>query len=523
MAVPGTASIATLVHGCELIRAALGADEAYVVRTGDPHFVRLNTAATDDPTAYEIKQKGYFLIWQKLAAQPQLVGCLFQVADRRSFDPAGLAARVPATHLALLLPSDESSSELLIVRGPWPGGLTNAQVDFVTAVRPMLAYHVGALLDTQRRARQEEQFRSLSAVAAALTHDHEPAAVLPAIVTALAKASGLDWAMLTLVNESVDQVTARVLNHARHSETETAALSREGVLLRVWALGNARHCAQTRRPLLYPNIFAGAHEQPPSAALRSYFERAHILSLAAVPLCSGDRLLGTLTFASSTARSFAPAEVDFLVLLAEQAVLAIEWLHVHQDLRDANAALARVATHDALTGLPNRVLFLDRLTQTLARAQRSGGSVAVLFIDLDDFKAVNDSLGHEMGDRLLQAVAERLQRTLRTGDTAARFGGDEFTVMLADVANEAEATLVAERLRTAMQQAVEIAGQQLEVRASIGVAYSVAASTSAEELLRKADVAMYQAKARGKARSACYRERMNTVAMQRLMLVQQPG
>jgi diguanylate cyclase (GGDEF)-like protein len=200
--------------------------------------------------------------------------------------------------------------------------------------------------------------------------------------------------------------------------------------------------------------------------------------------------------------SFAPVEVGFLALLAEQAVLAIEWLMLHRALGDANAALARAATHDSLTGLPNRALFLDRLAQALARSKYNGSAVAVLFIDLDDFKAVNDGLGHEAGDVLLRTVANRLQRNLRANDLAARLGGDEFTVILGEVADAAAAADVAGRLHTAVQQPVTIAGQQVIPAASIGIACGAAASASAASLLRDADLAMYQAKRQGKARAA---------------------
>lgn len=497
---PGAASVETVIRACELLRIALGAEETYVVRAGDPHFVRVDTAG--DPTAYELKQKGYYIVWRELANRPQLMGGLFQVADRRITDAGELEAGVAATHLALLLPSDESTSELLIVRGPWPAGLTRKQVEFVTAARPMLACLVGTLLDTQRRDRQREQLESLSAVAAAVTHGQELDTALPAICTALAKASGFDWATLSLVNESLDQITSRAMNNARYAETETAAISMEGAVLRERTIASARHIARTRRPLLYPRIDMPEHERLFEVEMQRYFERSHILSLATFPLWSGERLIGTLSFSTSSAHNFEPAEVAFLTLLCEQAVLAIEWLRLHRELRDANAALDRAATHDALTGLPNRALFLDRLDQNLARAVRTDGLAAVLFADLDDFKAVNDSLGHDAGDRLLQIVAERLQRTLRTGDTVARMGGDEFTVVLGDVPDEATAAQVAARLQEAVQQPTELAGRQLLPRVSIGLACGPAEHLSAEGLLRKADLAMYRAKLRSKACAA---------------------
>jgi len=492
----GAITSATLVQACTLIGAMLGAEEAYVVKTGDPHFVRVD--APGDPRAYEVKQKGYFLIWRELASNPEVAGGLFNVVERRVADPSLLRGRAAATHLAMLLPSDESSSELLLVRGPWPAGLSRGQVDFITAARPMLAYLVGTLLDTRRRERQREQLHSFGAVAAALTRGQELEAALPAIATAVARASGFDWATITLVDERIEQITARAINNARHSDTATANLSREGEANLEDALRAARAFRGRAQPQLFSNLLDDSSAA--RTAMRRFLERAHLLSTATFPLYSGQRLLGTLNFSDSTVHGFAAREVDFLTLLGEQVVHALEWLQLNQELREANAALARAASHDALTGLPNRMLFLDRLDQTLARAQRCADAVAVLFIDLDDFKAVNDRFGHETGDRLLRVVAERLQRTLRTGDTAARLGGDEFTVVLGDVTGEEQAQQVAERLRRALQQPVELAGQCLLPRASIGVACASAASANAEALLRRADQAMYEAKAQAKAR-----------------------
>ena len=498
MAPPGDVSTATLVEVCARVRDVLGAEEAYVMRAGDPHFVRVDEPG--DPTAYEVKQKGYFIAWRELAVNPDLVGGLGTVVDRHLEGAVPLAAGVPATHLAVLLPGDESRSELLIVRGPWPAGLTPGQVTFFTVARPILAMLVSTLLDTQRRHRQRDQLQSLASIAAALTRGQELEAALPALCTALAKASGIEWVTLTLVNETLDRVTARVGNSARHSESTTTAMSLEGAMHREWALATALHLVTTRRPSLYGNVADPASARRIAPEFQRYLARAHVLASGTFPLWSGDRLLGTLNFSDSVPHGFDPAEVEFLTLLCEQAVLAIEWLTLQRELRDANAALARAATHDALTGLPNRLLFLDRLTQILGHARRTGSTVAVLFLDLDDFKAVNDRFGHETGDRLLQVVAERLQRNLRAGDTAARFGGDEFTVVLSDVTDRARACRAAARLQAAIEQPVELAGQLLAPRVSVGVASGTAEGVSAEELLRRADAAMYRCKARRKSR-----------------------
>jgi diguanylate cyclase (GGDEF)-like protein/PAS domain S-box-containing protein len=180
--------------------------------------------------------------------------------------------------------------------------------------------------------------------------------------------------------------------------------------------------------------------------------------------------------------------------------------------------LRRQAFHDSLTGLANRALFADRLEHALARTHRFGQSIAVLFIDLDDFKTVNDSLGHGEGDHLLIAVAERLVGAMRAGDTIARMGGDEFAVLIEDPV-EAEAPLaVARRLLAALEAPFERGAKELFVHASVGVATSTSRSQSADELLRDADVSMYMAKSNGKNRVELFVPSMHEAALARFAL-----
>ena len=180
--------------------------------------------------------------------------------------------------------------------------------------------------------------------------------------------------------------------------------------------------------------------------------------------------------------------------------------------------LWRQAFHDPLTGLPNRALFRDRLEQALKRAERRMRSVAVLFLDIDNFKLVNDSLGHEQGDALLLTVAERLQACLRASDTAARIGGDEFTLLLEDVSDADDASAVAERVAAALRAPLVLDGQEVFPTASIGIALSTPRRNRPDSILRDADVAMYHAKADGKDRSAVFDERMLEQAAERLTL-----
>jgi diguanylate cyclase (GGDEF)-like protein len=176
------------------------------------------------------------------------------------------------------------------------------------------------------------------------------------------------------------------------------------------------------------------------------------------------------------------------------------------------------AFHDSLTGLPNRALFTDRLEHALHRAARSRHTIAVLFLDLDRFKYINDSLGHEAGDELLVAVGKRLRDCLRPEDTVARLGGDEFTVLLEDVYGLHQATTIAERIKRTLQSPFLIAGQDVFISASIGVTLSEAGQHAPGEVMRNADTAMYKAKEKGKACYQVFDAQMDSRALARLQL-----
>ncbi len=188
----------------------------------------------------------------------------------------------------------------------------------------------------------------------------------------------------------------------------------------------------------------------------------------------------------------------------------------------AEEALSHQALHDALTGLANRALFQDRLEHALARQARDGTLSAVLFIDLDDFKTVNDGLGHAEGDQLLVAVGERLAAGLRADDTAARLGGDEFAVLLEGLDQAVYAEFVAARIMESLREPFTIEGSPLAVSGSIGIAVAAPGSDS-RQLLRQADVAMYRAKGEGKNRACVFEAGMHTEVMQRLELKAELG
>jgi diguanylate cyclase (GGDEF)-like protein/PAS domain S-box-containing protein len=248
--------------------------------------------------------------------------------------------------------------------------------------------------------------------------------------------------------------------------------------------------------------------QPQPFAQSPAIRRMNIRSGIVVVIEGSRGPFGILGAHSARAREYAAGDVDFLQSLANVLADALERQAIEDDIRHR-------ALHDSLTGLPNRALFLDRLDHTLAALRRRGGLAAILFLDLDHFKLVNDSLGHHVGDELLTAAAPRLKQAVRASDTVARFGGDEFGILLEAIADESDAIQMAERVAAAFSRPFVLNGNEHFVSASVGIALARGGELAAE-LIRDADAAMYRAKERGRARYELFDEVMRGRAIARL-------
>jgi diguanylate cyclase (GGDEF)-like protein len=315
------------------------------------------------------------------------------------------------------------------------------------------------------------------------------------------------------VAEALEGLLARSLEAFRSEIAEVLLFGADGTPLRTAHGPGASRVAMELADQVIAEELSGLvdHEHPAvaltppfgSARLRAHFEQRGIRHAMVAMLPGEDRTVGTIMLANRVglAREYAGDDLKLLEALANNASVALQYDRLEQavtKLESLQEQLHHQAYHDPLTDLPNRALFMERVREELARDHRH---LAVLFIDVDDFKTVNDSLGHGVGDALLVSAAGRLRGSVRPEDTVARLGGDEFAVMLPDVDDpRAHSSVVATRILRAFELPLDAGDELVSVHLSIGIADSRQSGDDADELIRNADVAMYQAKSKGKAR-----------------------
>ncbi|WP_291995497.1 EAL domain-containing protein [Candidatus Accumulibacter sp. ACC003] len=258
-------------------------------------------------------------------------------------------------------------------------------------------------------------------------------------------------------------------------------------------------------------IVANDLQNTPAAFLREAYAASGARSMAIVPLLVAEKTLGALVLYASEIDFFHAEEMRLLSELAGNIGFAIDFL-------DKQKRLDYLAYYDPLTDLANRNLLADRLQQALTHARRAGRLVAVMLLDLDRFKVINDSLGHGTGDALLQVVAQRLTACVRAGDTVARLGGDEFVVVMGDVASENDIAPLARKVLDAIAKDITVGGHDVVATASVGIAVSPRDGEQMEILLKNADGAMYRAKDLGRNSFQFYTPEMNSRTLQRLEL-----
>ena len=353
---------------------------------------------------------------------------------------------------------------------------------------------------------------------------HHPARLFPTIIASAAGYLHIGWTLF-----GVYELLRRRPVRLRESKLALYALAGFGVLavlLFVWpsAPAGARHLSRTVAfAIVQALAFGGAAVALWRARRRR--EGVGLVVLSVAYFAHGIvRLEQAFTGAmiSTTVLQTVPLYLGYIGLLVQSLIGLGMIACLLEDAREA-AELAvdeieHLAYHDALTGLPNRPLFMDRLIVALAQATRGNQKLAVLFLDLDRFKEINDSLGHTVGDTLLKAVAERIRRSVREGDTVARFGGDEFTLLIPKIDNIEDAAKIAQKIIEALKVPFLIQAQEMFVTTSIGVSLYPSDGLDPETLVRNADAAMYRAKDQGRDNYQLYAPAMNAQAVERLYL-----
>ena len=352
----------------------------------------------------------------------------------------------------------------------------------------------------------EEQLSNvLSEFARTLVTDFPIQGILDHLVKRIVDILPISAAGVTLISPGAQPryVAASDESALRFEELQTEL--GEGPCLAAYETGEAVSVPDLRNDAGFPNFAPRALE-------------AGLMAVFTFPLRNGNERLGALDLYRSTPGPLKPDTMDAAQTLADVAAAYLLNAQARDALRDSSERSRESAVHDALTGLPNRTLLLERLDHAVQRGRRSGKMAAVLFADLDRFKLVNDLYGHAVGDQLLVAVAERLTAVTRPGDTLARMSGDEFVILCEDLDEAAQADVIAARIGDAVREPIVLGGVEMDVTLSVGIAFSGPGDQLSEQLLHDADTAMYQAKRKGGARHQIVDLREQHVAAQRANL-----
>jgi diguanylate cyclase (GGDEF)-like protein len=487
---------------CVRIARGIGARRATIIlREGESMSVR---ATRNADGSYDSA------VWERMLAAPvpvlaeAAVQAARPVIAREADSPLIPAAwaESPGISSAVGLPlrADEGVIGVLILDDPAPEKFSDEDVALAAAAAERIAPAIEQTLEIDERTshlRAATAIRRLLEEGAGAASVEEAGEVLARVTR---DALGAERATLLLQDEH---------EHIRHvisvgADGRFEELLREGIEttpaaeFRIWRL-----TTRQAKPIFVEN--ARASRLIPAELV----EKLDLKSYVALPLLSAGGPLGLVICSdSSEQRGWSNEERELVAQIALEGSLIVENAVLRAADQERLGRLRHQAFHDSLTKLPNRALFADRLQHALDRMSRRQESIAVLFLDLDAFKPINDTLGHEAGDRLLVSVGRRLQSCLRPEDTIARLGGDEFTVLLEDITDVRYAIRVAERIADSLKTPIKLDGHEASVTASIGIAVSTGRESTPDELLRNSDRAMYQAKYGGKARYVVYHDGM---------------
>jgi len=327
----------------------------------------------------------------------------------------------------------------------------------------------------------EELSEVLSDFARTMVTDFPIQGILDHLVKRIVDIMPISAAGVTLIGAGLEPRHVAASNHSAWRFEKLQTELGQGPCLAAYQFGEAisvpdLHC-ETRFPRFAPLAL-----------------EAGLVAVFTFPLNHDDLRLGALDLYRETPGGLSPDAMRAAQTLADVAAAYLINAQARSDLQDSSDQSREAALHDALTGLPNRVLMLQLLEHALRGNRRSGRTAAVFFVDLDRFKEVNDTYGHQVGDELLIAVAERLKGALRPGDSVARLSGDEFVIVCENLEERSQADAIAVRFDAALSRPFNLSAIEVNVTASIGIAFTGRGSETPEELIHVADLAMYQAK-----------------------------
>ena len=412
-----------------------------------------------------------------------------------------------AAALSVDMEADEHDARVVLLRVD--AAFTHEEVVLVRGMARVLALAVRLLrlLERERTSREALQERQnllerLFRIQRSISHRAPIEVVLDAITDGASSLLDAEVVALRLIDDSdPNYICIRSCVGVEPDVLGTVARTRVGEGVGGRAVSEGR--------LIVADDYR--HDERP---LPEFVERGLHTAMAA-PVFRDGRVAGSLLVASyDPGRHYSETEQEMLLAFAEHTSLALNDASALDAVNRAYSDALHRATHDDLTGLPNRVLVLDRLANAMMRAARGKHQVCVLFIDIDRFKGINDSLGHSIGDEVLVRVSDRLRAAVRPGDTVGRLAGDEFVVICEDI-ETGDAVRVAERVADDVSAPIKLYGRDLVLTVSVGVATATGQAT-AEDVLRDADVAMYRAKERGRARIEVFDETIRAQMLARI-------
>jgi diguanylate cyclase (GGDEF)-like protein len=326
----------------------------------------------------------------------------------------------------------------------------------------------------------------LSEFARTLVTDFPIQSILDHLVRRIVDIMPVSGAGVTLITEGTEPRYVAASNGSALAFEKLQSRLDEGPCLVAFRTGGAVSVPDVRVDRRFPTF-------SPRAA------RMGLMAVFTFPLRQGDDRLGALDLFKDEPGSLDEPTMVVAQTLADVAAAYVVNAQARADLRDSSDGFRESALHDALTGLPNRVLLGQRLEHAAMRARRSGKKIAILFVDMDRFKEVNDTFGHQTGDQLLVAIATRLTKLLRPGDTLARMSGDEFVILCEDLDEASAAEDLAARVDSSLAETFSLKDHELKITASVGIGFSGPGMDVPERILQDADAAMYQAKGKGGA------------------------